>query len=323
MFTELGLTTWDETVYRAMLHSPRAGVAQLAAQLAADEAAIREALDRLLDLALVRSSDDGLSVVRPLAGLTSLLDRAEREITLRQRQLEATRVSITSFATEFSHQADVDLIVRLEGIDAVRDRLIELAQEAERDCLSFNSGGAQAPDIIDAEKPLNQLALERGVQIRDLYQESFRNDPGTLAHAEWMSGLGGHSRTVPTLPMRLVIVDQRTALVPIDPADPRAGALEISTPGVVAGLIALFEQVWASGRPFGEPDAPGQDGLTSYERSLLELLAEGHTDESAGRKLAISTRSVQRTMMALTQRLGVSSRFQAGVEATRKGWVRQ
>ncbi|MBW6438681.1 helix-turn-helix transcriptional regulator [Actinoplanes hulinensis] len=124
------------------------------------------------------------------------------------------------------------------------------------------------------------------------------------------------------LPMRLVIVDQRTALVPIDPAGPRAGALEISTPGVVAGLIALFEQIWASGRPFGEVAARDQDGLTTQERGLIELLAEGHTDESAGRKLAISTRSVQRTMMVLTRRLGVSSRFQAGVEATRQGWVR-
>lgn len=73
-------------------------------------------------------------------------------------------------------------------------------------------------------------------------------------------------------------------------------------------------------QPSGNGRLPAKRGQDL--RSLLELLAEGHTDESAGRKLAVSTRSVQRTMTVLTQRLGAGSRFQAGVEATRKGWVR-
>jgi predicted transcriptional regulator len=321
VFAELGLSQSDEAVYRTMLHHPRAGVAELATQLATDEQQVREALDRLLDLALVRVSGDGLHAVRPQAGLMTLLARAETEVAARQRQIEATRTAIVSIAAEFSAGGSAEVVTRLEGLSAVRERLIELAQEAGEECLSFNSGGAQAPDTIDAEKPLNQTALERGVQIRDVYQESFRNDPGTLAHARWMAQLGGHCRTVPTLPMRLVIVDRRTALVPIDPADPRAGALEIHTAGVVAGLVALFEQVWASGRPFGEAPVRDVNGLTDQERRLLTLLAEGHTDDSAARKLAVSTRSVQRMMTQLTERLGAGSRFQAGVAAAREGWV--
>ncbi|RKR86657.1 regulatory LuxR family protein [Micromonospora pisi] len=321
MLANLGLSDTDETVYRAMLYHPRLGVAELAVHLSVPESMVRQALDRLIDLALVRASDEGLRAVRPQAGLMSLLARAEAAIAARQQEIEATRAAIISIAGEFQDHGSADVVIRLEGVDAVRDRLAELAREAERECISFSSGGAQTPDTIEAEKPLNQLALERGVSIRDVYQESFRNDPGTLEHACWMAQLGGHCRTVPTLPMRLVIVDRRTALVPIDPSDSRAGAIEIHSPGVVASLVALFEQVWESGRPFGEAPARDDHGLTTQERQLLKLLAAGHTDDSAARKLAVSTRSVQRMMTALTERLAVVSRFQAGVEASRKGWL--
>ena len=45
------------------------------------------------------------------------------------------------------------------------------------------------------------------------------------------------------------------------------------------------------------------------------------TTYPAARRLAVSTRSVQRMMTVLTERLRAVSRFQAGVEATRRGWV--
>ncbi|MBF9132009.1 LuxR family transcriptional regulator [Plantactinospora sp. S1510] len=321
MLANLGLSQCDENVYRAMLHHPRAEVGELAAYLEVDEKAVCQSLDRLIDLSLVRASDAGLRAVRPQAGLMLLLARAEAEVAARQRQIEATRSAIISIAAEFSGHGSADVVTRLEGIEAVRDRLAELVWETEWECCSFSGGGAEAPDTIEAAKPLNQTALRRGVLIRGVYQDSFRNDPATVAYVRWMAKLGGHCRSVPILPMRLVIVDRRTALVPIDPADSRAGALEIYIPGVVTGLVALFEQVWDSGRPFGEAPARDGDGLTDQERHLLKLLAAGHTDESAARKLAVSTRSVQRMMTVLTERLRAVSRFQAGVEATRRGWV--
>ena len=47
----------------------------------------------------------------------------------------------------------------------------------------------------------------------------------------------------------------------------------------------------------------------------------GHTDESAARKLGLSVRTIQRMMSELTGRLGAESRFQAGAEAVRRGWL--
>lgn len=321
MLTSLGLSRRDESVYRAMLANPAFGLADLAASLGMTADEVGSALDVLADLALVRANGGGIRAVRPQAGLMTLLAQAEADIAVRQRELAATRAAIASIADGYEDRVERYATARLEGLGAVRDRLVELGRQIRRECLSFTTGGAQAPETMEAEKPLNQQALERGVQMRNLYLESFRNDPATLAHARWMAELGSRSRTVPTLPMRLVIIDREVALVPIDPDDSVAGALEVRSPGLVQGLVALFEQVWAVGTPFGEVPARDTQGLVPQERDLLRLLASGHTDEAAARKLAVSVRSVQRMMNGLTERLSSGSRFQAGVEAARRGWV--
>lgn len=51
------------------------------------------------------------------------------------------------------------------------------------------------------------------------------------------------------------------------------------------------------------------------------MLAAGLTDEVAGRRLGISARSVRRQMAGLMERLGASSRFEAGLRAAQRGWL--
>ncbi|MEV7849135.1 hypothetical protein AB0O50_34770 [Streptomyces cyaneofuscatus] len=47
----------------------------------------------------------------------------------------------------------------------------------------------------------------------------------------------------------MVIVDRQIALLPVQPDDPRAGALEVRSPSIVTGPHTLFEQVWENGPP--------------------------------------------------------------------------
>lgn len=323
MLDPLGLSAQGELVYRAMLHNPSLNVTGLADQLEITVDEVRAALDVLADLALVHldPAGQGVHVVRPRAGLGALLAKVEADIAQRQRQIEATRAAIAAIATAHDEHDHTTEGHRFDGLHAVRERLAELAGAAQHECLSFSTGGAQSRDTIEAEKPLNQLALARGVQIRNVYQDSFRNDPATLAYARWMADLGGQSRTAPTLPMRMVIIDRATALVPLDPASASDGALELHSPGTITGLVALFEQVWQAATPFGDQCRRDMHGLNPQECELIRLLAAGHTDESAARKLAISVRSVQRMMTSLTERLGATSRFQAGVHANQRGWI--
>ena len=53
---------------------------------------------------------------------------------------------------------------------------------------------------------------------------------------------------------------------------------------------------------------------------LLQL-TEGAKDEQIARTLGISLRTVRRRIADLLSELGADSRFQAGVEAVRRGWL--
>ena len=53
--------------------------------------------------------------------------------------------------------------------------------------------------------------------------------------------------------------------------------------------------------------------LTPRERTLIHLLAQGHTDATAARELQISPRSVSNILRALMDQFGVENRFQLGL----------
>ena len=54
---------------------------------------------------------------------------------------------------------------------------------------------------------------------------------------------------------------------------------------------------------------------------LLRQLAAGAKDEQIARTLGLSLRTVRRRVADLLIELGVDTRFQAGVEAVRRGWL--
>jgi DNA-binding CsgD family transcriptional regulator len=321
----LGLSSRTEAVYRVILAHADWGIAQVVAHLQLSEELVRESLDELADLSLLRPSWDQVGALRPLSpqvGLAALLMRAETEIAARQRQVETARTAIAAMTAAYHTTHERDQLTQLTGLDRVRARLDELAHTAEHECVSFTPGTAQRPDTHQAARPANQLALERGVTIRSVYQDSFRNNLATLAYVRWLTDLGGQTRSVPTLPMTMVIVDRRIALLPVDPTEPARGAIEVQAPGLVAAAYSLFDQVWATATPFGAPDPIDENGLTPQESQLIRILAHGHTDEVAGRKLNLSLRTVRRMMAQIMDRLGAQSRFQAGIRAASRGWLR-
>ncbi|MGW8696190.1 LuxR C-terminal-related transcriptional regulator [Streptomyces eurythermus] len=329
MLEALGLDRSLESVYRALLIHEDDGVAQLAARLALTETEVRECLDGLVDLELLQPSRDApgmLRAVSPDVGLEIILRRQEAELVRRQEELARSREAVARTVAEFATlrpNTREDGAERLVGLDAIQRRLECLAKDLREECRAIEPGGAQSQASLDASRPLDEQALARGVQLLTVYQDSARNDPATFAYARWLSEQGGQVRTSPVLPPRMLIFDRRTAVVPIDPANTRLGALCTSAPGIVASLLALFEQTWESAVPLGADRRrpAGEEEVTPAERELLKLLASGMTDEAAGKRLGVSLRTVRRQMAALMERLHASSRFEAGLKAAQRGWL--
>jgi DNA-binding CsgD family transcriptional regulator/sugar-specific transcriptional regulator TrmB len=325
MLESLGLSAAAEAVYRTMLAHRSWGRQQIADHLGISTSQMRSVLDQLAELALLQPSQNspgGWRPVDPSVGLAALLARAEAEVLERRQRIDASRAAIAAIASEHVVVRDPDAGLRWDGIAAVRARMEELSATVVRECVSLNPNTAQTPDAQQASRPLDQQLLERGIVLRCVYQDSFRNDPDLVAYAHWLASLGSQARTVPVVPISMVVYDRRTVLLPIDPGDTTRGAMEIRSSGVAAMAYALFEQLWTAGVPFDQPTGPHDRALTATQRQLLQLLAAGHTDEFAARRLGVSLSTVRRLMATIMERLDARSRFQAGVHAAERGWFR-
>lgn len=77
----------------------------------------------------------------------------------------------------------------------------------------------------------------------------------------------------------------------------------------------------ASGGPkaagHGDASAPGGIPISPREWQVLQLLAQGCTDEAVARSLSVSLRTVRRVTAELMARLNARSRFQAGLKSYR------
>jgi len=62
-------------------------------------------------------------------------------------------------------------------------------------------------------------------------------------------------------------------------------------------------------------------GFADEPRLLVRQLASGAKDEQIARTLGLSLRTVRRRVADLMIELGVDTRFQAGAEAVRRGWL--
>ncbi|QDP76932.1 response regulator transcription factor [Cellulosimicrobium cellulans] len=117
-------------------------------------------------------------------------------------------------------------------------------------------------------------------------------------------------RVATSLPVSLVALDDTVVLV-ARPGRTRA----VTDRDAVAALRALAESEWDRARPDGDALAPSED-------TLLRLLAEGKTDTAVAVRLGVSPRTVRRHAAGLMGRLGATSRFEAGVRAAQRGWIR-
>lgn len=328
LLEDLGLDPDAEAVYRTMLLRRELGVAGIASVLQLTESHVRDALNRLADLTLLRPSFDTPGQLRPVSpevGLQLLLQRQRAQVVELQHRLNQSQAAVSELITEYRAVGRPGLAGHtelLDGVDAVHSRLEELVQKATSECLSFMPGGGQSAQSLAASKPLDELMLRRGTTVLTVYLDSVRNDSATLAYAQWLAASGGAVRATPTLPLRMVLFDRQVALVPLDPEHTRRGALQLTGSGIITALTTLFDQVWKGAVPIGE-ELPHNENeeLTNQERALLSLLAQGLTDEVAARRLGISLRTTRRMMAGIMERLGAHSRFQAGMQLSERRWL--
>ncbi|MER5865047.1 helix-turn-helix transcriptional regulator [Kitasatospora sp. NPDC002040] len=329
MLEPLGLDSTAEQLYKSMLAHPDEDFTELSTRLRMDEKDIHRALHELSALALVRPTlqeGTGYRAVSPDMAMEALIARQQAELTAHQLRIDTSRAAAAQLIAECSAMTIGATLAggdaeRLVGPDGIRERLAVLATRAEHEVMTFAPGGGHPAADLEASRPPNAALLDRGIRMRTIYLDSVRNHSPTLDHVSWLSARGGQVRTAATLPVRMVIIDRHQVVLPLTTSDARTGAMLLKSEGVVTALCALFESVWATAIPLGEAPTTDQHGLSNQEAEILRLLDTGFTDEAIAKRLGISSRTARRLTAVLMERLEARSRFEAGANAVRRGWL--
>ncbi|NUT38345.1 MAG: hypothetical protein HOV86_00025 [Thermoactinospora sp.] len=207
-------------------------------------------------------------------------------------------------------------------VDELRRRLRTAEVAATGEIVAMHTPHTWDPVRLAYAFENDRESVERGVRVRVMHSHGQLHMPVLREHIQALMEHGVEVRTAHFVPVRMIIMDRRTATVEVAPGDLEAGALFIEDHALTATLAALFDYCWMTA---SEPkDVPrGADGeeLTDQQRAVLRLLATGAKDDAIARALGVSTRTVTRVVGELSAVLGVTSRFQAGVRAAKLGWL--
>jgi DNA-binding CsgD family transcriptional regulator len=334
MLEALGINDQDEVVYCLSLSRPTWSPARLAKELGLGSRQIAESHERLIDRGLLKRHPSDPGRVLPLppdAALDILAAQEEARAAERRAEIAQVRaklsVLVESYVTESAKREHFD-VEYFESVDAVRLRIEGLARLTHREVLSLHPGGAQSPESIRACLPLDRRALRRGVVFRAVYLQSAAADPMTWNYMQEVAAEGARVRIAPQLPTRLTIIDRAVAIIPAEQQTVGGNVLLVKGRGMIMALAAFFEQSWASAQPLQLHDlglpataSGGERQPNASDRVLLRLLSLGLKDEAVARHLGVSVRTTRRQIADLLSRLQASSRFQAGLQAARRGWL--
>lgn len=194
--------------------------------------------------------------------------------------------------------------------ELTRQRLAELIAVEKWEQLAINTEQRFDAESARAGAVLDTKLFERGVNLRSLGLPSADGDRGVPV--EHGRATGYEYREAVDLPLKLIVVDHRIALFPVDQNDFDRGYLELSQPAVVQALVALFNSHWATAI---DPRRCGMPAIVLSEREqhVVRLLTLGLTDAKAAAELQITDRAVTKILRKLMDRLGVENRFQLGL----------
>ena len=225
----------DEAAYRALLERPRSTLMELLKPTGRGQAALRRSLTRLAELGLVSllpGRPTRYVATRPDVAVDALVARRGEEF---ERSRAAARLLMTEVPVEGRHRPE-DQVEIVVGQEAVAAQFRYLQQSAEEEMLVLDRPPyAQNPvEPNPAEDPM----LARGVSLRAVYAPVAFEVPGALELTASAMAAGEQARVHTNVPFKLVVVDLRTALLPLtdDQVESVESARDVHNPTLVSAL---------------------------------------------------------------------------------------
>lgn len=320
VLSALGMSAEDERRYQQVLPLSGSTVTEVAAALGVEPTRVPVALGGLTALGIVRVDSERVLVQRVDEALESAIAReADATVRARDRLVDLARaVPLLVAAGSRPAPGQVENVHALDGElstggDALA-LLTDLIEHSHGDLLFLR------PDtwLMPRESAISQVvgrAVESGRRSRAVYPLRALHEAPEALHLR--VDCGEEVRLTDDLPTRLMVIGSTHAIVPEPLGFADSPRLLVRQGALVGALTLLFELYWQRAVPVSELSGP-----RGTERTfLLRQLQAGAKDEQIARTMGISLRTVRRRVAELMIELGADTRFQAGTEAARRGWL--
>ncbi|MFI6093920.1 LuxR C-terminal-related transcriptional regulator [Lentzea sp. NPDC051213] len=308
MFGHLGVNAEQTAVYELLVTGGSRTTDEIGAAASL--------LESMRELGLVRHlpGDVWQAVAPDLAVEALIAGREEQNRRARANVGPLMELYLRNRDEELADNAFVEVV---SGAGAVRELWHTLLRSARDEVCVLDQPPYVTP--LGEHVALEDETRERDVQWRVVYDRSAVDIPGRVTEIIELVAAGERARVTPTLPFKLAVIDTHAAVLPVANGDVVDKVLLIRPSALLDVLRSTFELYWDKGIPF----SPGgiYAAAADVDPNLLGLLAAGLTDESIARQLGLAPRTVQRRVRQLMDRCGAQTRFQAGVQAMRRGWL--
>jgi len=318
LMSALGLSRASGRLYERLVHQSGESLVELAEDFELSVDSLLDRLQPLIDYGVVTIVGQRVDVTPPAEAVTRLISDTARSAARAHQRLQEIAAAlpfITGSGGRAPERAD-----RAEPIDGELvlgnlrpDELRSLIRQTTGDILLLRPDQWTLPYEDELSEPIAE-AVAAGRRCRAVYPVRVLSEaPGVVRHR---AGIGEEIRLMPELPTRLIVLASTHATLPEPLGLTSSPRLMVRQRGIVELATLYFEHLWALAAPLDDPDMSADQ-----RRFLLEQLASGAQDEQIARRLGLSLRTVRRRVADLMAELGATSRFQAGVEATRRGWL--
>ena len=319
----LGFSAEEEQTYRLVL--PRSGqtLAAVALGLEREPAALLDALGGFIDAGLVILDRDRLIVVSPGEAVARLLHTETLALRRAVDRIDGLRAAIPSIPPTPADPGapGVPLAGELRTGDDVPVMLESWIRQSTGDLMWLRPDQWRLPAGTAMDVAVTEN-LRQGRRSRAIYPARALEDAPQVIFQR--ASAGEEVRIIAEVPSRMAIIGEAGALLTAEWGGSDDQRLVIREPGLLAALTVLFEELWDRAIVVpGAGVAPEAVTISAgmARTMLLRQLSQGAKDEQIARSLGVSLRTVRRRMSDLFEELGVESRFQAGVEAVRRGWI--
>lgn len=314
-------------VYRYAVGHPGWTRAEVSEQLGLTLRRIDEAIGELSRRRLLSpqaGSDDGLVAVSPDVALADLVDADERTLQDLKARISGQRRELSSLLPTFldarKHVLASTSVETLEDPHLIHRVLIDYGRDVTEKVYIAQPGQGSTADVHEESVRKDLELLEKGVRRRTLYDTSTRDHVPTRKAVEAIAAGGGEFGVLPFIPLRMLIFDEKLALVGRQLTRDDKAALVIRDHSLINIFTQLLEIAWEISQTFLAPEEV-ESPLSSLQRSIIQGLANGLSDESIARRLDINVRTCRRHIAWMLETLRADSRFQAALKARDAGWI--